>query len=157
MIQVSQNRYVGNEQDCFMDENPEYTVTHACKSPCHQKIIGYKGSISSNHPFYLTFEKSANLFLNIIDPDVPLFKHELFTKSLDFISSYIPTRKVLVHCNNGQSRAPSIAMLYLAKRGGKINNQSFLQAANDFKKLYSHYQPGRGIAVFLHQNWEDLR
>lgn len=154
MIEVYSNLFVGDDRSCFYSEKSEWAVVHACKIPCHQKAVDYTGSLSPNHPYYLIYEKPNHLFLNIIDPPCPMFPSQLFTKSLDFIDNHIEGRKVLVHCNNGLSRAPSIVLLFLAKRIERINNDSFKQAAIDFKKLYPYYQPGRGIVVYLSQNWK---
>lgn len=157
MYQVATNLYVGNETNCFVEERTNWAVVHACKSPCHQGIIGYTGSLPSTHPNYLVYERGNHLFLNIIDPPVPLFKSELFSKCLDFIDSNIKTGNVLVHCNKGESRAPSLALLYLAKRRKTISNESYVSAANEFKKIYPYYTPGRGIVVYLSQNWQALK
>jgi hypothetical protein len=154
MIEVHPNLFVGNDSNCFCRETTEWAVVHACKIPCHQKAVGYTGSLPPNHPYYLIYEKPNHLFLNIIDPPRPMFPSQLFTKSLDFVDYHIKKQKVLVHCNNGLSRAPSIALLFLAKRIRKINNDSFEQAAVDFKKFYPYYQPGAGIIIYLHQNWK---
>jgi predicted protein tyrosine phosphatase len=154
VIEVHPSLFVGTDGGCFFHTKQEWAVIHACKSPCHQRILSYRGNLSPSHPNYLTYERGRHLFLNMIDPPTPLFKPELFIKSLAFISQHIPARKVLVHCNNGLSRAPSIALLFLAKRVKKINNESFSQAASDFKKLYPCYQPGIGIATYLSQNWQ---
>ena len=157
MYQVGDKLFVGNETNCFLGEKPDWAVIHACKSPCHQAIIGYAGSLPSTHPNYLIYENGSHLFLNIIDPPVPLFRPELFVRSLDFIEKSISKqRNVLVHCNKGESRAPSIALLYLAKRNKKISDDSFLSAATDFKKLYPFYAPGRGIVTYLSLNWQTL-
>jgi len=154
MFEVYPNLFVGNESDCFYHEKEHWAVIHACKSPCHQRILCYTGSLPENHPNYLVYENGNHLFLNIIDPPAPLFKTQLFTQSLDFISNRISERKVLIHCNNGLSRAPSIALLFLAKRFQAISNENFMLAATDFKKLYPYYQPGRGIVCYLAQNWQ---
>jgi hypothetical protein len=154
MIEVYPNLFVGNDRECFCGETSGWAVVHACKIPCHQISVGYSGSLPPTHPNYLIYERPCHLFLNIIDPPTPLFKPLLFIKSLDFIDCLVKVRKVLVHCNDGFSRAPSIALLFLAKRIKKINNESYAQAAADFKKLYPHYRPGRGIAIYLHQNWK---
>jgi len=154
MIEVYPNLFVGTEINCFFIEKQDWAVIHACKSPCHQRSVGYRGSLPQNHPNYLIYEQGSHLFLNIIDPPVPLFKPELFHRSLDFISHHISARKVLVHCNNGFSRAPSIALLFLAKRTRKVSNESYVKAVSDFTKLYPYYQPGRGIATYLRQNWQ---
>lgn len=156
MLEVYPNLFIGNDNDCFYHEKEHWAVIHACKSPCHQRVLRYKGNLSEGHPNYLIYEKSNHLFLNIIDPPTPLFKAQLFTRSLDFIGDRFPERKVLIHCNNGLSRAPSIALLFLAKRIRKIANESYMLAATDFKKLYPCYQPGRGIVCYLLQNWSSL-
>jgi len=156
MFEIYPNLFVGNCNDCFYHEKDGWAVIHACKSPCHQNILGYKGSLPQNHPNYLIYERPNHLFLNIIDPQEPLFKLPLFSRSLDFIDSHLPTQKVLVHCNNGLSRAPSIVLLFLAKRLKNIDNDDFMHAASDFKKLYPYYQPGRGILIYLSQNWQTL-
>ena len=153
VIKILENLFIGNENDCFFEEKPDWAAIHCCKSPCHQAIIGYKGSLSPHHPYYLVYEKGHHLFLNMVDPPVPLFKPELFTRALNFIDNYSTECKVLVHCNKGESRAPSVGLLYLSKRAKTINGESFLEAAKDFKKIYPYYQPGRGLAIYLNQNW----
>lgn len=92
----------------------------------------------------------------MIDPSTPLFPPQLFTKSLDFIDRHISTRKVLIHCNYGLSRAPSIALLYLAKRTKAINAQSYETALQDFIKRFPNYHPGSGIKLYLKTSWNDL-
>jgi len=153
MIEVHPHLFVGTETDCFYDERKDWAVIHACKSPCHQRKLGYRGSLPQDHPNYLIYEENNHLFLNIIDPLTPLFKPQLFMRSLDFIECHIQERKVLVHCNNGLSRAPSIALLFLAKRARKISNGSFEEAVSDFRRFYPCYRPSKGIALYFLQNW----
>jgi hypothetical protein len=111
MIEVYPNLYVGTDSDCFFDSRDDWVVVHACKFPCHQKAVGYHGNLSPTHPNYLVLERGTHLFLNMIDPDTPLFKPPLFDSALSFIGRYFPTRKVLIHCNKGNSRVtcPSVS------------------------------------------------
>jgi predicted protein tyrosine phosphatase len=92
----------------------------------------------------------------MIDPDEPLFMPPLFIASLAFIEKHISNRKVMIHCNEGLSRAPSLALLYLAKRAKVIDDGSYRAAAKDFIKLFRFYQPGRGIALYLELHWKEL-
>jgi len=154
MIEVYPNLFVGNETDCSLSESSKWAIVHACKIPCHQISVGYKGSLSTSHPYYLIYERANHLFLNMIDPPVPMFPNQLFSKSLDFIVNHVKDQPVLVHCNNGCSRAPSIVLLFLAKVAKKISNNNYAQATIDFKKLYPFYSPGRGIAIFLSEQWK---
>ncbi|NQE53170.1 hypothetical protein C5S29_06220 [ANME-1 cluster archaeon GoMg3.2] len=157
MIEVYPNLYVGTDSDCFFDSLDDWVVVHACKFPCHQKAVGYHGNFHPSHPNYHVLERGPHLFLNMIDPDTPLFNPPLFDSALSFIDRYLPTRKVLIHCNKGKSRAPSLALLYIAKRLQVINSESYATAAKDFRTKFSGYQPGLGIQIYLTEHWTKIK
>ncbi|MFX0198659.1 MAG: hypothetical protein ACFFCW_21260 [Candidatus Hodarchaeota archaeon] len=157
MFEVYPNLFIGTENDCFFQQEDCWAVVHACKSPCHQRALGYKGSLPNTHPYYLVFEHGNHLFLNMIDPSQPLFMPPLFVASLNFVEKHISERKVLIHCNLGLSRAPSLALLYLAKRAKAVNNENYGSAAQDFTKLFPNYSPSRGIVIYLSTHWNDLQ
>jgi len=157
MLEVYPNLFIGTERDCFFIQRDDWAVVHACKSPCHQRVLGYNGSLPKNHPNYLICERGNHLFLNIIDPNEPLFMPQLFVASLDFTEKHVSKRKVMIHCNEGLSRSPSLALLYLAKRAKVIDNKSYGAAVKDFIKLFPSYRPRRGIALYLELHWEKLR
>jgi protein-tyrosine phosphatase len=156
MIEVYTNLCVGTKVDCFYNDRNDLAIIHACKSPCHQRALKYKGNLPNNH-HYLTYEIGNHLFLNMIDPNEPLFMPPLFISSLDFIEKHISKRKVLIHCNEGLSRAPSLALLYLAKRVNVIDNESYEKATQNFLKLFPLYQPSRGIAIYLNLHWHEIK
>lgn len=152
---VYKDLYVGSDQDCFMDERKEWAVVHACKHPCHQRAVGYKGSLPKNHPNYLKYKDGSHLYLNLIDPpERPLFCLTSFEEAMVFIEEKIANNKVLTHCNEGLSRAPSIVLLYLATVEGVISSSSYSAAMEDFvNQYYPRYNPAGGIRKFLDQNW----
>jgi len=132
-------------------------VVHACKSPCHQRAVGYTRSLDASHPEYLCRLQPGELFLNLIDPPLPLFKIESFRQFLLFAARhYDAGATLLIHCNQGESRAPSLAMLFLACYLRVIPQDSFSVAAAAFTLLYPAYRPGQGIRQFLTQNWQAL-
>jgi len=52
----------------------------------------------------------------MIDPPEPLFMMPIFTEFLKFAKDkWDSGKKLLIHCNRGESRAPSLALLFLAK------------------------------------------
>ena len=158
MFQVYTNLFIGTERECFFTQRDDWAVIHACKSPCHQRALGYKGSLPEDHPNYLIYECENHLFLNMIDPPKKiLFKPPLFVASLDFIEKHISKRKVLIHYNLGFSRSPSIALLYLAKRAKVINGESYRKATQNFVRLFPHYQPSGGIAYYLDIHWLEFQ
>lgn len=131
-------------------------IVHACKDPCHRNAVGYGDkALPNTHPDYLWLERPHNLYLNLVDPPVPLFKLESFAAFFAFVDREIVERPVLIHCNKGESRAPSLTLLYMAKRLRMLPDDSYVSAAEAFRAKYT-YLPGRGIATFLEQNWAHL-
>lgn len=133
------------------------SVVHACKSPCHQHAVGYRGNLSSSHPNYLYLRRDSDLYLNIIDPPIPLFPDTLFSVFMSFArENWDCGETVLIHCNKGESRAPSLALIFLAKGLGAISNDGYANARADFVKLYPTYMPGKGIEKYLTDSWTKL-
>ena len=97
------------------------------------------------------------LFLNLIDPPIPLFQLESFAAFMSFAQQqYDDGASVLIHCNQGDSRAPSLALLFLAKHLQVIPSDSYETAAEAFVALYRDYRPGGGIRSFLKDHWPAL-
>ncbi|WCN14930.1 hypothetical protein GV054_18905 [Marinomonas mediterranea] len=156
MQEIHERVIVTNDLSCTRG-NSEVAVVHACKSPCHQGAVGYRGKLPSTHPNYLVLEQEYDLFLNIIDPPIPLFMPPLFTEFLAFANKHwSQDRKLLIHCNQAESRAPSLAMLFLAKGVFAIPDTSYEVARLEFEKLYSRYNPGKGIETYFSKNWSQL-
>jgi len=153
MVTVHDRLYIGDVGSCRPGSALQ-AVVHACKSPCHQRSVGYTGSLSPMHPHYLVLRDPYDLYLNIIDPPVPLFKIETFVQFLLFAGEHHDRgASVLIHCNQGESRAPTLALLFLAKHLRVIPNGSFSDAKDVFASLYAGYRPGAGIQQFLTTNW----
>ena len=157
MIEVHPRLHVGDLASCRAATG-DWAIVHACKSPCHQSAVGYKGNLPKEHPSYLALRKEGALFLNLIDPPVPLFQLESFEVFLGFASEQWDAGKsLLIHCNQGESRAPSLALLLLAFRLGIIPNNTFGQARDAFQLLYPKYSPGAGIEQFLTLQWRAIK
>ena len=139
MIEVYSNLFVGNEVDAStVLHTPGWFIVHACKEPFHRQTLGYTGrGAPKDHPEYLIAERDGRLILNLVDAPNP---------------AYIP-KKVLVHCNQGMSRSPTIALLYLASYTSALGKNDFEQTLVDFKKLYPAYAPAGGMYYFAQQNW----
>ena len=153
MQNVYDRLYIGSLLDCF-HQNEGWATVHACKSPCHQRAVGYQGSLPKSDPHYLIFERPQNLYLNMIDPPGPLFMPQLFTEFLKFARyQWEGGQNLLIHCNQGESRAPSLALLFLAKALGALPAESYAAALEEFVKLYPSYSPGQGIRIYLWENW----
>ncbi len=154
MIKVYERIFVGTEADCRNGDGA-WCVVHACKSPCHQRAVRYRGNLPNTHPNYLVLENENDLYLNIIDPPVPLFKLDIFTQFISYAYNHWSTgQNILIHCNQGESRAPTLALLLMAKRLNVLPAASYQEATKAFMCIYQGYKPGRGIQTFLIQNWD---
>lgn len=151
------NLFIGNQKD--YDNNIKYKtgwkIIHACKEPYHRKAVKYTGrAIYKNHPEYLIAYRGHRLILNLIDIDDPKYiPKEIIDEALKFIKDNIQSFPILLHCNKGESRSPSIGMLYMSMNN-EISNASFGSAFQDFIKIYPEYKPANGIKQFLVSNWE---
>ncbi len=134
---------------------PEAAVVHACKDPCHKLALGYQRSLAPAHPNYLSYEQNLHLYLNMVDPSTPKFRPESFRTFLEFTDRHITNRPVVIHCNQGLSRAPSLALLYMAKRLQLLPNTNYAAARSAFEEQFP-YSPGKGIEAFLSAHWASL-
>lgn len=165
MIEVAPNLFVGNqldyEKNVFSREadGPKagWAVVHACKEPYHRQALGYTGrGAPKDNPEYLFAFRENRLCLNLVDVDnADYVSATLMDVALLFIKANLAEgKKVLVHCNQGQSRGPSIALLYLAANGDpRFRNVDPVVAMSDFGEVYQPYQPAPGMAGYLTRNW----
>ena len=145
----------GNESECTHSTDGSIAVVHACKHPCHRHAVGYTNTLPNTHSNYLLLERGHHLYLNLIDPPAPLFMMPSFEAFLRFVDREIAERPVLIHCNQGESRAPSLTLLYMAKRLAALPSDSYAAAATAFRQKDT-YNPGRGIETWLTTNWSKI-
>jgi hypothetical protein len=154
-IRVADRLSFGCQQTCTREDDGSLAVVHACKIPCHRDAVGYRNTLPTYDPNYLAFEDAHHLYLNLIDPTEPLFQMESFEAFFRFVDREIEERDVLIHCNKGESRSPSLALLYMAKRLGLLPNESYKAAATSFEEQFP-YSPSQGIRTWLSRNWHRI-
>lgn len=157
ITQVHANISIGGSDDCMPGLNLAGTkaTIHAAKHPCWMRYA--KEQLPKEHPNYLAFTYPFDLFLNMIDPPVPLFKPETFAMAREFARRHLERgNKLHIHCNQGESRAPSLAMLIMAKDLHEIGDESYDSARHEFEQIYKDYHPGAGIEKYMRENWDTL-
>jgi predicted protein tyrosine phosphatase len=157
MVEIYKNLFIGNETDYerSVKGQPDWCIVHACKEPYHRALLGYSGrGAPKDHPEYLFANRVNRLFLNLVDTEDPANISELIiNESLKFIDEALrEDKKCLVHCNLGESRSPSIGLLYLAYKS-LIPIGSFIEAEQAYRLMYPAYNPKNGIRSFLQMNW----
>lgn len=161
MIQLPQtNIFIGTRNDFTITNEHEWAFVHATQT-VHYKIFGWNWTTNKpnkKHPNYIYYEKENRLSLNWVDGAAYLYNWsgaETFNKVLNFIEKWSNQRKILIHCDQGRSRAPTLGLLYLAKRLKIIPNDSFENAKNEFIEIYPNYYPS-GIGGYVAQHWNEI-
>lgn len=157
MIEVHEKLYVGAESDEHQIRGqPGWFVIHACKEPYHRQALNYTGrAASKDHPEYLLARRDGRLILNLVDvDDVNFIRTEIIDAALNAIHDNIKESKVLVHCNQGQSRSPTIALLYMRKYTKIFRGLELSESLLAFRKIYPLYNPARGMAEYARLNWQ---
>ena len=157
MIEIYPNLFIGTEQDyeSKVKGQPDWVIVHACKEPYHRNELGYKSlGAPKGHPEYLIARRGNRLILNLVDAPNPAYiPKEIIDAALEFIHAGLSeSHKVLVHCNLGKSRSPSIGLLYLSKYTDRLPKE-FSAAEREFRQIYPLYNPGAGMRGFIVKNW----
>ena len=115
------NIYIGGISDLSDVNNDDWAIVHATQT-IHYEIMGWNRKTNKpdkDDPNYIIFQQDNRLFLNWVDGGAHLYNPsgpETFIKILDFIDNWIEKKQIFIHCDQGMSRAPTLALLYLAKR-----------------------------------------
>jgi len=160
MIEIYPRLFVGDESDYEMSikHKDGWWVVHACKEPYHRQLLGYTGrGAPKEHPEYLIAKRGNRLILNLVDAEDPSYiPKQIIDESLLFIENSLHSGgHVLVHCNEGESRSPSIGLLYLAIHTDVLPRESLAAAEAAFVKLYPAYNPKGGMRGFLQTYWDE--
>lgn len=148
--------YVGGDKDFEkIAHRSGWSVLRCCKygPGGHQQTLGYETLAAPKGPNYLWVRKGNLMALNLLDLDDPFFVSEdMMKKGLDFIDERLKAGdKVLTACNQGQSRGPTTALLYLRRIGEMTYH--FVSAERVFKTLYPPFDPGIGMRQYARMHW----
>lgn len=135
--------FVGNAADTYRFAG---SILHCARDPW------YLGSIEAGllqKPLNVIRIMYNEMALNMVDAENPrYFSDDMINAGLDFITERLADGDpVLVHCNAGLSRSPSMAFLWMFEHGWL--DDDFRYAVPQFKELYPDYMPGNGIWEYL--------
>lgn len=160
MIQVFENIYCGSQADYeSIASSDEWAVLHCCKEPHHRKLAGYSGqALPQSHLHYPYIIKGHRMALNLVDMDTfsskfAEFNYKMFSDAFDFLNQWRTERNLLIHCNQGESRGPSLALLYISTLGA-FGYAGFEESKVAFVKIYPRFNPKRNILTNVQLHWE---
>ena len=155
MIEVLPGLFVGSETDEQAIRGQEHWyVISAAKEPYHRQTLHYVGrSAPKDDPEYLIAYRDGRLILNLVDvPDPKYISEEVINAALEAIELNRGSKyDVLVHCNQGHSRGPTIAFLYMHKVGALPDD--FELALEHFATIYTDFAPATGMLEYARAHW----
>lgn len=131
------------------------------KHPYHKQIVGYEKNCPKNHPEYLvSYKPNEHLMaLNMIDAEKPeFFSDEMIFAGLRFIDDELAkSRNVVVVCNKGESRSPSMCLLYLMANNYFDKKLKFSEVFSEFENLALNWNPKSGILQYCINFWDRIK
>lgn len=163
MIEVIPGLYVGSQNDyAAAKANNKMKVISAAKEPWHREALGYTGRAAPKEdPEYLVAYRPRHVILNLVDPnDAKWIPREVIDAAVDEIAGGLDDGlDVLVHCNQGESRAPSIALLFLLTDSHNADTFHGCENGDEVmdvfrQEFYPDYNPSEGFTQFVRDNWD---
>lgn len=144
------NLFLGSKLDFEnLFDKQEWAIVHACKSyfdKLQHSIITGNRVVKLNNDLYINWQDLEG---------VEGFEVSDFINAMNFIDDHIKVRRVLVHCDWGQSRSATLAMVYLSKRL-QLLPDNFFDAVAEFKVIYPNYHLPSGISKFVNKYWSQI-
>jgi protein tyrosine phosphatase len=143
------NIFIGNKDDEKKIDKKTFVIVHACKSYFDKIEIASGFRNNSNIK-----ESKCELYINWVDlPDSKSFDLKTFNDALFWMKeNNSEDKNMFVHCDWGQSRSPTLVMVFMAKVL-KVLPDNFFDALEEFKILYPEYITPSGISKFTKENW----
>lgn len=159
MESIIHNLYVGDDAAyAHVAGKRDWSVLRCCKEGPggHRDTLGYSARPAPDGKHYLFADQVRRRALNFIDAHDPNFvPREMVVKGLEYIDARLAAGdKVLVACNQGGSRGPVTAMLYMRAIGELPYH--FVKAEHVFHTLYPNYDPGIGLRTVAKNNWSNF-
>ena len=159
MKELFKDIYVGTDNDVPEARKRNFNIVHAEKDGeySHRALLKYETQGAPKGSDYLCAKRPGNLYLNLIDADDPAFVPDaVINEALAFIKHSLDEGKsVLIHCNKGLSRSPTIVFLYLYSTGKLPRNHH--QAIRAFRRLYPQYDPSVGLELYAKRRIKELK
>jgi hypothetical protein len=158
MKQISPSVYVGSDEDYEkVKDDKEWATLRCCKfgPGGHKEMLGYDTQAAPEGPNKYWTKRGRKMALNLLDLDDPNFvPEEAIQQGLDFIRDHVDSQKVLIACNAGVSRGPTMGLMWLRTIGRMP--YGFMQSERQYRNLYRDYDPSLGIEQFARSHWSSL-
>ncbi len=159
MIQIKDIKlFVGTKEEYFSAKQKGMKIVCALNRAngfvTHQSVVGWQGrGCNPASPYYLFKRESDAIYLNMIDGDDPKYVNdEMINPALDFIHQHLTSgNEVFIYCSLGESRSPSIALMYMLEFDLIERNTNTLNVFRS--EYYPFFTPKLGNALYIKKRW----
>ncbi|MEL1244046.1 dual specificity protein phosphatase family protein [Flavobacterium sp. DGU11] len=120
----------------------------------HQSVVGWRGKGCNPDSLYYLYKREPDaIYLNMIDGDDPKYVNDaMINPALDFIHQHLNDgNEVFIYCSLGESRSPSIALMYLLEKNLIEKNSETLTFFQ--KEYYPSFNPKKGNLFYIKNRW----
>jgi predicted protein tyrosine phosphatase len=174
MIEVHPRLWVGNDDDAMqiLDKVVSgrkyatdagvpnmglgvWACVSAAKEPWHRRMVGYTGRAAPEGAERYAIRRGRHLALNWVDVSDPGWFRpvELHEAMWHVAAAQRMEIDCLVHCNQGASRSPALALAYLHRHVEDWGVLTFERAEERFRGVYPAYDPTEGVREFIRRYW----
>lgn len=147
------------EYESMKERGLNISALLCAKHPYHKRIVGYEGNCRKDHPEYLYAVRGNVMALNMVDAECPMFfSDEMIHAGIYFVEDQLAhNRDVVVVCNQGESRSPSMCLLYLMKHGYFDKKLTHSNVFLEFKAIAPNWNPRNGILQYCIEFWNKVK
>ncbi len=158
MTQIANlNLYVGTKEEysnaIAKDMKIVCALNRASNYVTHQSAVGWTGrGCNPDHPYYLYKETEEAIYLNMIDGNNPKYISDtMINPALAFIDRHLQAdNSVFIYCSLGESRSPSIALMYLLEHNLIKKENALIDFQDNY---YLNYYPKDGVRLYIENRW----
>jgi hypothetical protein len=158
MHRIADRLYLAKCSECRVRPGPGRTLIYACGRPC-ESVRGPAQDLAACPAEEFAADPAAGAHVHLLglqNSEIPHYRREDLLRGLDLIGAGLDAGEVHLLSERCESRAPSLALLWLALRARTLSRSSFAAARSDFMRLFPAYVPWPSWTIFLHQEWEQL-
>ena len=152
------NIYVGTKEEYHIALNQGMKIVCALNRAngfvTHQSQVGWSGKgCNTDNPYYLYKEEDDAIYLNMFDGEDPIFVNDkMIDAALGFMKRHLDNgENVFVYCSLGESRSPSIVLMYMLEYGLIDKSSDVFDYFRD--NFYTNYLPKNGNKEYIVKRW----
>jgi hypothetical protein len=149
MIKVTEKLYIARCSESVQNRLPAAAHIYCCQQPCSRTSAQLPPALcTAGAP------EAPREFISLVNTEIPYYQAADFNHHLDLLDRRLHGGEVVLLSEHGESRAPSLALLWMVFRGKLLSKSSFAAARADFSRIYPKYLPWPGWVIFFEQEWD---